>query len=79
MLELHRDKLSDDDYKPFDEGWDANIEHKHQGYNPWALTNWKYYDWQEGWLAADKERQAETQTAKKNQANNNTPPENSPH
>lgn len=59
MLDLHRTKLSEDEYKPFDQGWDANIDEKHQGYNPWAITNWKYYDWQEGWLAAEKQRQAE--------------------
>ena len=54
MLNLHRDNLDDDQYMPFEQGWDAFIEHKRESRNPWAINNWKHYDWQEGWTAARK-------------------------
>ncbi len=54
MVDLHRDTIPDADYGPFDAGWDARLEGKRMSENPWAINNWKHYDWDKGWINADE-------------------------
>lgn len=54
MVELRRDTIPEDDYRPLDAGWDARLEGKRMSENPWAVNNWKHYDWEKGWLMADE-------------------------
>lgn len=53
MVDLRRDTIPEDDYSPFDTGWDARLEGKHLSENPWAVNNWKHFDWEKGWTSAD--------------------------
>ncbi|MFT5721706.1 MAG: hypothetical protein ACI9W6_002022 [Motiliproteus sp.] len=53
MSNLRREQLSEDQYSPLDAGWDACLEGRRSSDNPYSITNWKHYDWQQGWdLAA---------------------------
>ena len=54
MSELRRDTIPEDDYSPLDAGWDARLEHKRVWDNPYAINNWKHYDWEKGWVMADE-------------------------
>lgn len=54
MVELRRDTIPEDDYRTLDAGWDARLEGKRMSENPWAVNNWKHYDWEKGWLMADE-------------------------
>lgn len=40
-------------YNPLNDGWNERLAGKRQDDNPFAINNWKYYEWDEGWLAAD--------------------------
>ncbi len=53
MRELRRDTLDEEDYKILDLGWDDRLEEKRKSDNPFAITNWKYYEWEKGWQMAD--------------------------
>ena len=59
MVVLRRDTKAEGDYLASDAGWDARLEGKHISENPWAVNNWKHYDWEKGWLAADESDEAE--------------------
>ncbi|MEE8059779.1 MAG: hypothetical protein V3T17_18405 [Pseudomonadales bacterium] len=54
MVDLHRDTIPEEKYGPFDAGWDARLEDKRMSVNPWAINNWKHYDWDKGWVEADE-------------------------
>ncbi|MEH6824037.1 MAG: hypothetical protein V7629_09035 [Motiliproteus sp.] len=57
MVKLRRDELSEDQYSPVDAGWDAHLEGIRSSDNPYAINNWKHYDWEKGWeLAAALEQ-----------------------
>ena len=53
MADLRRDRIPEAQYCPFDAGWDARLEGKRSSDNPWAVNNWKHYDWDKGWDKAD--------------------------
>ena len=40
-------------YNPSNDGWNERLVGKLQDDNPFAINNWKHYEWDEGWLAAD--------------------------
>ena len=52
MIEL-RQNASEDVYDPFNDGWNERIADKHQTDNPFGINNWKFYQWEKGWLEAD--------------------------
>ena len=54
MTELRRDSMEEEDYGPLDAGWDARIEAVRLSENPYAINNWKHYDWEEGWTLAEQ-------------------------
>ncbi len=54
MVELRRDTLPEDGYRPFDTGWDARHQGIHMSENPYAATNWKHYEWDKGWILTDE-------------------------
>ena len=54
MVELKDIHDSDSDYSPFNDGWNARISHKQLSDNPFGENNWKYSEWQDGWIEADK-------------------------
>jgi len=54
MVELRKDTMDEEDYSPFDAGWDARLLGHHMSDNPYATTNWKHYEWDKGWLAANE-------------------------
>jgi len=56
---LRRNSIDEDDYTIVDYGWDDHMEGVAQSANPYAVNNWKYYDWEKGWLMADKADKAE--------------------
>lgn len=58
VIRLRRDEIAEDKYTPLDAGWDAQLEGRRCSDNPYAINNWKYYSWQEGWelaVAAQKD------------------------
>ena len=62
MVGLHN--IDNDTYSPYDDGWNERINHKHLDDNPFGINNWKYIEWEKGWLAADKTIQEEEQKSK---------------
>ena len=54
MVDLRRDTIPEDEFRPLDEGWDARLEGHRLGENPWAVNNWKHFDWEKGWRMADE-------------------------
>lgn len=40
-------------YNPLDDGWNERLAGKRKDDNPFAINNWKHYEWEEGWLAAE--------------------------
>lgn len=54
MADYRRDTVPEDEYRALDEGWDARLDGKRLTENPWAVNNWKHYDWEKGWLEADQ-------------------------
>jgi hypothetical protein len=36
-----------------DYGWDDRLEGKGKSDNPYAINNWKHYEWEKGWEMAD--------------------------
>ena len=54
MKKLRRDSIEEDDYTISDYGWDDRIEGKAKSDNPYAINNWKYYEWEKGWLMSDE-------------------------
>ncbi|MCJ8314600.1 MAG: hypothetical protein HRU38_20890 [Saccharospirillaceae bacterium] len=54
MNKLRRDSITEEDYTILDYGWDDRVEGKHKNDNPYAINNWKHYDWEEGWVKADE-------------------------
>jgi hypothetical protein len=54
MVDLRRDTKPEAEYLPLDAGWDARLEGRHMSDNPWAVNNWKHYEWEKGWLQADE-------------------------
>jgi hypothetical protein len=61
LIELRHDDGSDASYDPFDDAWNGRITHKQQSDNPFAINNWKFSEWEIGWLAADEVIQKEEQ------------------
>ena len=59
MVDLRRDTIAEDDYTPVDAGWDARLEGKPPGSNPYAINNWKRYDWDRGYSEANEARENE--------------------
>ena len=59
MVVLRRDTKAEADYLASDAGWDARLEGKPMSENPWAVNNWKHYDWEKGWLMADESDEVE--------------------
>ncbi len=57
MATLREETIGEDDYSIEDMGYDARIKGIHQIDNPYAVNNWKHYDWEKGWLLADEEIQ----------------------
>ncbi len=53
MVDLRQNE-SEDDYDPFNDGWNEKIAGKQRNDNPFGENNWKFYEWEKGWLAADK-------------------------
>ncbi|MCU7833724.1 MAG: hypothetical protein KZQ83_00620 [gamma proteobacterium symbiont of Taylorina sp.] len=53
MVDLRKNE-SDDIYDPFNDGWNERITGIQQYDNPFGVNNWKFYEWEKGWLAADK-------------------------
>ena len=53
MKKLRRDTVPDDDYTILDYGWDDRLEGKRRIDNPYDVNNWKHYEWEKGWLAAE--------------------------
>ena len=41
-------------YNPLDDGWNERIAGKRQSDNPFAINNWKHYEWDDGWMSADE-------------------------
>ena len=37
-------------------GWDAWVKGERESENPFAVNNWKYYEWGKGWLGAAKNK-----------------------
>jgi len=54
MKKLRRDTIAEEDYTILDYGWDDRLEGKRKSDNPYAINNWKYYDWEKGWMMADE-------------------------
>ncbi|PCK01004.1 MAG: hypothetical protein COA42_23575 [Alteromonadaceae bacterium] len=50
MKKLRRDTIDEDDYTILDCGWDDRIEGKRKTDNPYAVNNWKHYEWEKGWM-----------------------------
>jgi hypothetical protein len=61
MIELRHNNVPDAAYSPFDEGWNERIDGIQQSDNPFGITNWKFYEWEKGWLEADEAIQKEEQ------------------
>lgn len=40
-------------YTPHNEGKEARLKGVRRSENPWAVNNWKHYEWQEGWDTVD--------------------------
>jgi len=59
MIELRDNDDSDISYNPVDDGWNNRIACKQQSDNPFAINNWKFSEWEKGWLAADQAIQKE--------------------
>jgi hypothetical protein len=59
MVGLRRDTKAEADYVPLDAGWDARLEGEQMNENPWAVNNWKHYEWVKGWLMANESDAAE--------------------
>ena len=53
MAKLRRDTIIEDDYSPQDAGWDARLEGKPLRDNPYAVNNWKHYEWEKGWMSVE--------------------------
>lgn len=54
MVDLHKNEIPEGIYNPFNNGWNERIDGKRQDDNPFAINNWKHYDWEDGWLTANK-------------------------
>lgn len=59
MIELRQ--IDDDHYNPFEDGWNERITYKQRSDNPFGVNNWKFYEWEKGWLAADEVIKQEAQ------------------
>lgn len=53
MRELRQKTIAEGDYTPQDEGWDSRLKSKRLMDNPYAVNNWKHYEWEKGWHLAD--------------------------
>lgn len=53
MVDLRQNE-DEDVYDPFNDGWNERIAEKQKGDNPFGINNWKFYEWEKGWLEADK-------------------------
>ncbi len=54
MVDLRKNDDSGAAYKPLDDGWNERIKGTRQSDNPFAINNWKHYEWKDGWHDADK-------------------------
>lgn len=54
-VELRRESIPEDEYTLLDAGWDAYHDDIRQSDNPYGINNWKYYEWDKGWLEAKSE------------------------
>ena len=61
MIELRHNDDPDAAYNPFEDCWNERIIYKQQSDNPFAINNWKFYEWEKGWLAADEAVKKEEQ------------------
>ncbi|MEH6627297.1 MAG: hypothetical protein V7739_12705 [Motiliproteus sp.] len=55
MAKLRRDTTPEENYSPLDAGWDDRLEGKRLNANPYAINNWKHYEWEKGWTLADED------------------------
>ncbi len=66
METLRRETIDEDDYTILDYGWDDRLEGKKMVDNPYAINNWKHYEWEKGWELAneslEKKRPQEEET-----------------
>jgi len=54
VKKLRRDTIVEEDYTILDYGWDDRLEGKRKSDNPYGINNWKYYEWEKGWMLADE-------------------------
>lgn len=54
MVDFRPNSKPEAKYNPFNEGRDARLNGKRMSDNPWAINNWKHYDWDKGWVEADE-------------------------
>ncbi len=59
MTALRRDTIGEEEYSIEDYGWDDHQLGVRLGDNPFAINNWKYYEWEKGWLLADESKDNE--------------------
>lgn len=52
MSTLRKDTINKSKYTQYDQGWDDYLKGVHQIDNPFAVNNWKHYEWEKGWLAS---------------------------
>jgi len=53
MLDLRKNEF-EYNYDPFNDGWNERIAGIQQYDNPFGENNWKFFEWDKGWLAANK-------------------------
>ncbi|MEH6814555.1 MAG: hypothetical protein V7677_18625 [Motiliproteus sp.] len=59
MTQLRRDTIPDEELSIEDTGWDDRLDGIRLSDNPYAINNWKHYDWEKGWKLADEAVQGE--------------------
>ncbi len=63
MKKLRRETIAENEYTILDFGWDARLEGKRTSDNPYAINNWKHYEWEKGWQMADSSPEVEEDSA----------------
>ena len=54
MKKLRRDTIDEEDYTALDCGWDDRLDGKRKSDNPYAVNNWKHFEWEKGWVMAEE-------------------------
>ena len=52
-ISRRRDSIDEDELTPEDMGWDDRLDGIHFEDNPYAINNWKHYEWENGWNLSD--------------------------